>query len=184
MKRYQQILILITVTLLLSNCGESPDSERSTPDRKYPDQEIWNPVITLTKDGQKRAVVHSGHLVKYNDQAYVNMDTEVSVDFYDINERHLSHLTATEAVVYENTNDLIAKGNVVVTSDSGLTLYTEVVQWNHRREKIISDTYITLVTDQDTLYGVGFESDSDLKNWVIFKPAGVSDRKINLERHE
>ena len=30
--------------------------------------------------------------------------------------------------------------------------------------------------ENDTLYGVGFESDSDLKNWKILKPSGVINK--------
>ena len=32
--------------------------------------------------------------------------------------------------------------------------------------------------DNDTLYGIGFESDSDLKNWQIIQPSGVTGRKL------
>jgi hypothetical protein len=32
--------------------------------------------------------------------------------------------------------------------------------------------------DADTLYGVGFESDSDLKNWHILAPSGVTNRGV------
>lgn len=150
------------------------------PDRQYPDQEIWNSDITLTKDGRKRAVVHSAHLTKYNDKAFINMDTDVAVDFYNEAERHLSHLTSRNATVNEHTNDLVARDNVVVVSDSGLTLYTEEMRWDHRRERIISEVFVTFVTPDDSLTGIGFESDSDLKNWVIFKPSGMTNRKLNF----
>ena len=33
--------------------------------------------------------------------------------------------------------------------------------------------------DTDTLYGVGFESDSDLKNWKILSPSGVTGRSLS-----
>ena len=30
--------------------------------------------------------------------------------------------------------------------------------------------------DQDTLFGIGFESDSDLENWKIINPSGVTGK--------
>ena len=30
----------------------------------------------------------------------------------------------------------------------------------------------------DSLYGIGFESDSDLKNWQILNPSGVTGSEI------
>lgn len=147
-------------------------------ERVYPDQESWNTTITLTKNGQKRALVLAGHLTKNNNEALIMMDDSVDVDFFNDEQSHLSHLTAQWAQVNENTNDLLASGNVVVVSDSGVTLYTEELRWDHQRERIVSEVFITFVQDQDTLTGIGFESDSDLKNWIIRNPSGVTERKI------
>ena len=178
MKGRLLILITLFIALFCWGCTEDKDDESTVIDQQYPDQEIWNSNITLTKDGRKRAVVHSGHLTKNNDQAFVYMDTDVAVDFYDKDERHLSHLTSRTAIINENTNDLTARGNVVVVSDSGFTLFTEELRWDHRRERIISDVFVTFVTPEDSLTGIGFESQSDLKNWVIFKPSGVTNREL------
>lgn len=175
MKKAWSVLIIAVIGW---SCTEVKQEETPLTDRQYPDQEIWNSDITLTKDGHKRAVVHSAHLTRYNDRAFVNMDTDVAVDFYNEEERHLSHLTSQTATVNENTNDLVAKGNVIIVSDSGLTLYTEEVSWDHHKERIVSAVFVTFVTPDDSLTGIGFESDSDLKNWVIYKPSGVTSREL------
>ena len=41
----------------------------------------------------------------------------------------------------------------------------------HTKEKIMITTL-----EYDTLYGLGFESDSNLKNWKILNPSGVTNR--------
>jgi len=38
--------------------------------------------------------------------------------------------------------------------------------------------FVTFITESDTLTGIGFESDSDLKNWIIEKPSGVTNREF------
>ena len=74
---------------------------------------------------------------------------------------------------------------MVVVSDSGVTLRTEVLKWDSRLEKILSDTVVMVTTvGHDTLYGVGFESDPDLNRWVIHKPWGVSEKRIDIEKLE
>ena len=158
------------------SCSDVPEDETVQADKQYPDQESWSSDIILTKDGKKIAIIGAGHLVKYNDQALISMDEKVDVDFFDNNENHLSHLKSEKAKINERTNDLVAFGNVVVVSDSGVTLYTEELKWDHKREKIISEVFIKLVTELDTLTGVGFESDSNLENWVIHNPSGVTGR--------
>ena len=69
---------------------------------------------------------------------------------------------------------MIAIGNVVVLSDSGVTLFTDTLSWDNIREKVYSDDEVIFITEeQDTLYGIGFESDVELDNWKILKPTGV-----------
>ena len=75
----------------------------------------------------------------------------------------------------------ILKNNlyVVVVSDSGITLYSETLSWESKDEKLQTKEEIMITTlDNDTLYGIGFESDSDLKNWKIIEPSGVTGRKL------
>jgi hypothetical protein len=73
-------------------------------------------------------------------------------------------------------------GNVIAHSDSAnMTLYTERLEWDETRNKILSDEFVTITTDVDTFYGVGFESDVDLKYWKIIKATGRSNRPIDFD---
>ena len=172
------LLTALILIILVTGCTTQSDTDEVLTDKVYPDQESWDSQIILTKEGVKRAVINSKHLRKFGNRSEILMDEGVDVDFFDIYESHLSHLKSQNAKVNERTNDLFAKGNVVVVSDSGVTLYTEELYWDHKKEKIVTDLAMMLVTDQDTLYGIGFESDSDLENWIINKPTGVTDRII------
>lgn len=177
-KRAKFLTLHVLLFTLFFTCSDVPEEDSVKVDKQYPDQESWGSEIVLTKEGKKRAVIDAGHLVKYNDRAVISMDENVDVDFFDVHETHLSHLKSEEAKVNERTNDLVASGNVVVFSDSGVTLYTEELKWDHKREKIISDVFIKLVTEKDTLTGIGFVSDSNLENWVIHNPSGVTNRGL------
>ncbi len=178
LQRFSLLTFHVLLLILLFACSDVPEKDSVQVDKQYPDQESWGSEIVLTKEGKKRAVIDAGHLVKYNDRAVISMDEKVDVDFFDVHETHLSHLKSEEAKVNERTNDLVASGNVVVVSDSGVTLYTEELKWDHKREKIISDVFIKLVTKKDTLTGIGFVSDSNLGNWVIHNPSGVTNRGL------
>ena len=142
-----------------------------------PDQESWGVTIILTDEGVMRAKIKSGHLEKYNDLEFVLLDSNVTADFFDDREIHTSQLTSLRAEVNQSSNDMKAMGNVIALSDSGISLYTDTLKWNSKEEKMTTDNPIMLTTEQrDTLYGIGFESDSDLKNWKILKPSGVTNR--------
>ena len=96
------------------------------------------------------------------------LDNDVKVDFFDNNENHSSVITSDRAEVDQVSNDMKAIGNVIAIADSGITLYSNTLTYNSKKEKLYTKESIMITTyDADTLYGVGFESDSDLKNWYI-----------------
>ena len=159
-------------------CGGN-DSDKSLGKRSdFPDQESWNPVIVMTREAKKRAIVRSKHLAKYSDRQEIILNGNVDVDFFSDDEEHMSNLKSESAFVYEGNDNLLAIGNVIVKSDSGVTLFTDSLFWDNQSEKINSNDTVMLATElNDTLYGIGFESDIDLTRWKILNPWGVSSRE-------
>ena len=97
------------------------------------------------------------------------------IDFYNDTGDHISMLFADSARINEQNNDLKANGNVYVVSDSGYTLTTHEIIWDNSYRMIIAEDSVMFTTSAgDTLYGVGFESDSDLEEWRIYKPVGIA----------
>ena len=172
------MLLPIILAVLFSSCTKQ-SVENMNSREGLPDQESWGVNIILTDQGIMRAKIESGHLEKYNEKEFILLNNNVKVDFFDANENHTSVLTSQEAEVDQKSNDMKAFGNVVVVSDSGITLYSEKLSWESKDEKLQTKEEIMITTlDNDTLYGIGFESDSDLKNWQIIEPSGVTGRKL------
>ena len=168
--------IYFAFLILLLSCSNQPIE--NTPSREgLPNQESWRVNIILTDQGTIRAKVKAGHLEKYNEKEFILLDSSVMVDFYDSNEQHTSILNSNKAEVNQSSNDMKAIGNVIAVSDSGISLYSETLVWDSKNEKLRTKDKIMITTlDQDTLYGIGFESDSDLENWKIINPSGVTGR--------
>ena len=166
---YLNCLILIFIS-----CSELTEIQL-LPSDNIPDQESWGAIIILTNKGKMRAKIQSGHLEKYNEKSHILLDTNVTVDFFDQDERHTSILTSDAAEIDQNTNNMKARGNVVAISDSGITLFSEILYWDSQKEKLYTEANIMITTlDKDTVFGTGFESNSNLKNWKILNPSGVS----------
>jgi len=84
-------------------------------------------------------------------------------------------LKSALAEIEEASDFMRAMKNVVVVSDSGVTLYTDTLVWDSKEELIYTEVNVMLTTEEgDTLYGIGFESDIALENWRILKPSGVT----------
>ena len=172
MKRYFFLLIF------LLTC-QSNELQRSGETRQgRPDAESWDAVITLTNKGAKRGVIRSGHLEKYNDNEFILLDQNVDADFFNKEEVFTTNLKSLVAEIDEEEDFLVAIGNVVVVTDSGVTLFTDTLSWDNQKEKVFtSDSVIFITEKKDTLYGIGFESDIELNNWKILQPTGVFNER-------
>tara|TARA_B100001027_G_C16258429_1_gene328147 strand:- start:1048 stop:1575 length:528 start_codon:yes stop_codon:yes gene_type:complete len=171
--------IFLSALLLVSSCSEERNSDLPSSEG-LPDQESWGVTIIMTHEGFTKAKVKSGHLKKYNEKEHIILDQNVVVDFFDLQENHTSTLFSDKSEVNEKSNDMLAIGNVVAKSDSGITLFTERLQWIAEDEKLFTKDSIMITThEKDTLFGKGFESNADLENWRILNPSGVTGSEVH-----
>ena len=165
--------------LIFQFACQSNELQKSGQNRQgRPDAESWDAVITLTNKGAKRGVIRSGHLEKYNDNEFILLDQNVDADFFNKEEVFTTNLKSLVAEIDEEEDFLVAIGNVVVVTDSGVTLFTDTLSWDNQKEKVFtSDSVIFITEKKDTLYGIGFESDIELNNWKILQPTGVFNER-------
>ena len=166
-------MLLVLLSARLIACEEKTKPPISTGlGGEIPGQESWNAKITFTDSGKITAIVHAGHISMYPERKYTILDSNITVDFYDENEHHTSTLTAKNGRVNDLTNDFEAHGHVLVVSDSGSTLKTENLFWTNARKKIHTPDYVEIASPKEQLQGHGFESDQDLRHYIIFRVTG------------
>lgn len=172
--------LLVFIFMCSMSCSNRVVDKNENTREGLPDQESWNVTITLTDHGTIRSIVRSGHLEKYDDKQFILLDQRVNSDFFDEDENHTTNLKSVLAEVEEGNDFMRAMGNVIVVSDSGVTLYTDTLVWDSKEELIYTEDNVMLTTEKgDTLYGIGFESDIAMENWRILKPSGVTAIKEN-----
>jgi LPS export ABC transporter protein LptC len=151
--------------------GEPPPGE-------MPEQELFDATIRFFQDDALSSVLHAGRIRKYQKQSVILLDSNIVVDFYNPEGKHTISLWADSGRVDESRKDLKAMGNVVAKSDSGQMLETDLLRWENRSRRIISDAPVKLSTPSDTIYGTGFVSDEHLKNWHVEQPTGTTFREL------
>jgi LPS export ABC transporter protein LptC len=183
MMKMPELKIWVPILILFLSCrSEKPVIiQKDAPAEEIPDQEMWQSTVTSFNKGKKEAVVQYGHMLHYPDRKFYQFDDGVKVDFYDKAGAHASVLNAKLGELDEKTNNVKAMKNVVVVSDSGVTLFTEEIAFNQELNKIISTVNVKLTTTKgDTFYGVGFESDPQLTNYEIKKLSGTMHKGLDL----
>ncbi len=176
--------MVLLLTFLLLACSEDQQKTATTVQKsvEFPDQESWDATIIITREGKTVGHLKAGHVQKFSKKQITLMDNIIEVDFYNEEGEHTTRLTADGGKIYDNTQDMMAYGNVIVVSDSGLTLYTDTLSWDNKKQKLYSKIPIMLTSsEQDTLYGDAFESDPSLENYVITNPRGKSSKMIELK---
>lgn len=174
----EKLSLLLLIVGILMSCSTPVVIEEETKEITVsPDHESWDVKITITNAGMKRAYISADHLEQFSDDNITLFDKNVKIDFFNTNEQRISNLSADFAEINERTNFLKAQNNVIVESDSGVTLYTDTLSWDNIGESIFTDDAVMITTaSNDTLYGIGFESDVNMEHWKILKPRGVTGR--------
>ncbi|MCU0454303.1 MAG: LPS export ABC transporter periplasmic protein LptC [Bacteroidetes bacterium] len=167
-------LAIMLTAVALTACEEKikPSVLTTVDSRSVPQQESWKSEIVISDSGMVRAVIHSGYFKVYATSRMTHLSDSVHVQFYDPDGRPTTVLTSREAAIDEVTNNLEARQQVVVTSETGTKLYTEELYWDQKRQLIHTPAFVRILSTKERLQGMGMESDQNLKNYRIFRATG------------
>ena len=163
------LVSLCVAALSLVACGGDEPTRTGTaelpagrPGLGAPDQVVENGEHIVTTQGVKKAVLVAEQLYFYNDEGKVYGDT-IQVSFFDESGEFQSMLTASEGEMSQRSDDMIARGNVVVRgSDSRIV--TEELHYDPRRNLVSSDVPTEIFQQGNVIRGRGVESDPALTN--------------------
>lgn len=113
---------------------------------------------------------------------YIEMPKGLRAIFYDDKLNVKSRLDADYGVRYEREQKMEARRNVVVLNQNGDKLNTEHLIWDEKKEKLLSDEFVTITTKDEIIYGNGFEANQDFTKYKIFKIKGTIS--INTPSHD
>ena len=101
------------------------------------------------------------------------MRDSIHVRFYNQTQTVSSQLYADYAIRNNKTNEMHAKGNVVVVNSKKEKLNTERLTWNSQTKKIICDTTVVITKPNgQKIVGSSLESDERFENYKITKVSG------------
>lgn len=65
-----------------------------------------------------------------------------------------------------------ARQNVVAVTENNDTLKTDVLFWDENKDIIYSNQFVKFIQQDQTITGIGFESDLQMQNWHIKNVSG------------
>jgi LPS export ABC transporter protein LptC len=160
------------------SCGSNkvapPKTNITNPD-SIPTQESFSTTVTFSDSGIVRAILKAGRIRQYAKFNYTLIDSGAQVDFFKAGV-YSSTLTGKRGKILDNTKDVEVYDSVKVVSTDGAQLTTNKLYWVNKTQKIKTDEFVHIKTKNDDIQGYGFESDQNLKNYVIYKVSGEVQR--------
>lgn len=177
-----QKLFIVLVSLLAISCGndlqhlEAVEIPSPIPSAIYKNYEIL-----YSDSGITQAKISGVTLEQFNSvngtEAYDKMKDSVHLWFYDDDMTVKSELIADNAIRNRATGYMEAFGNVIVYNEKGERLNTEHLIWDEAIEKIRTNDSVTITKQDQTIKGVGLESDQNFINYEIKNVSGI----LNVE---
>ncbi len=173
-----KILLVILILLCLLSCKENkvePKTLRDTVNLETaPDQTSWDNDVIFVDSSFTKARLKAKRARVYEKRMQTVLDGGVYVEFYSRwTNKRTSHLTADMAEINDRTKDMLARGNVVVISDSSQTkVETQLLNWNNKTQMFYSTEFVKVTSPKEIIQGYGFESDQNLDNYKIFRVSG------------
>jgi LPS export ABC transporter protein LptC len=164
------IAVMLTVVAACSSKKEPPVATHS-PLADSADQIMYNASFVLTDNGLSRAQMQGDTLYFFDDNSRIESENP-HITFFTATGAKDAVLTSRHGTSNTRTNNMIARGNVVVVSEDGRRLTTEELIYNQQKNEISSDSAFVLTEPDRRLEGIGFRSDPNMKNIQILK--GVS----------
>lgn len=166
-------LLFIFVLISITSCEDKfkpLQTTESTDD--LPSQESWNSTVTFSDSGNVKAVLKAGHILVYSNKGFTLIDSGAVVDFYK-DGKIASTLTGRKGKINDKSKDIEIYDSVHVVNMEGSELKTQKLLWINLTQRVSSDEFVSIKTPAETIEGIGFESDQNLKNYKIFKVSGT-----------
>ena len=172
-------VLVATASLLIIGCADDQaDQVAVERDSPIPDQVITDFDITETSMGKKDWNMRAQKAFLY-DKRNVLEAQAVEITFFGEEGEIRSVLKADFGRLNRASDDMEARGHVVITGSDGVVLETESVKWLSDTRKIVSDDSVRVIRDDDVLTGWGFRGDPDLGSFSI-----LSDMKARIRARQ
>lgn len=176
-KNIRVAVLFLGTAILFYACSDNKIVEIqafSSPE-DLPIQEATDFQTLYTDSGQVRFSLKTPKLLRFeNDgKAYVEFPQGMELVKFDEKQNVISTITADYAKQFEKESKWEAKNNVVVTNIQGDTLKTEHLIWEEKTEKIYTEEFVRIITENQTITGIGMTSDQNMTNWKIKDVKGI-----------
>lgn len=179
-------MALVTMAAMLAVASSSACTEKTAPPvvRKSAladsaDQVMFGAHFNLTDKGLARAEMLADTAYFFDDNTRIEL-RNIETTFYTTSGARDAYLTAERGTYNNRSGMMIARGDVVVTTEEGRRLTTPHLKYDQAMNEISSDSAFVLTEPGRRVEGIGFKSDPNMQNVQILKTKSGSTGTVTL----
>lgn len=171
---YLHYVTAIVVVLATSCVNKQEDVEKVIQTEILPVESSYDSEIFYSENAELKVRAFAPEMHRYiGDVMYNEMPKGIEIIFYDSASIESSRLTANYAIDHLSTNIMEAKNDVVIVNVEGEQINTEHLIWDRNQQKIYSEVFVKITTEDEIIMGEGFESNENFTKYKILKPKGT-----------
>jgi len=150
-------------------CERKLPTVNKTEILNLPSQVVRNDTTVYTDSGRIQLIMTTPLMERYtdNDSPYSEFRSGIRVTFYDGGKDPVGSATANYARYTEKKKLWELRDSVVVVNETNDKLETEQLFWDQEKELIYTDRFVEITNEDQTVRGIGFESDTRLRKRKI-----------------
>lgn len=171
--------VYISVAVFMISCGGNTLQEIDeliVESEDLPLSTSKNIVLNFSDSGVVKIVLKAPVLERYIDEDEVPYDLlpeGMRIEFIDSLGNVEAKVMSKHAIHYPNKDILELSDDVQVYNLDGDKLNSEHLTWNSRTKKIHSEDFVKITTEDEIIYGDGFEANQDFTNYRINHIKGI-----------
>ena len=169
-------LFLFFLVVLIS-CTNDPNLvQEFVSDKQQPIEQIKGAELLHTENGKVKVRVEAISIERFNNiQPALIFSDHLEVYFYNDSSQLQSTLMADYASIDDKKKIMLAQNNVILISNDDKKLETDELVWDESKNKIYTDKKVKITTGKEVIYGEGFTSTPNFKQYSITKIHGTFD---------
>lgn len=138
-------------------------------------EEGYDMRVIISEGGHVSAELTAPYMERHMQHPdYAEFSKGLKVVFYDSTLRHTGTLTAKYGKYFESGGNIFLKDSVVyINLITGQRMDCHRMNYDATKQLFFSDTAVRYVKDADTMYGTGFQSNSNFSDYTLFKANGL-----------
>ena len=169
-------LFLFFLVVLISCTNDPKLVQEFISDKQQPIEQIKGAELLHTENGKVKVRLVANRIERFQEiQPALIFPDHLEVYFYNDSSQLQSTLMADYASIDEEKKIMLAQNNVILISSDNKKVETTELVWDENKNKIYTDKKVKITTGKEVIYGEGFTSTPDFKQYSITKIHGTFD---------